>query len=625
MMSIGDAIAFRVLHGILFGAIAIACAIPSFAAEADAPAVVVLNQSTSLRPFPSEIIAGIQSSLSTDSVRPVPLDIEHLDLYQFKTEEYKQSVRDHLRIKYDRQPVPILITIGPAAFDFAIRNREQLWPGAKIVFTAIGKTGAVRPLPAGVTGITMTFFLRDMVRSAEVLVPDLKHVALVGDPFKDQLYFRDFVDELPAVERSYDIIDLMGMSVDEVRSRVSELPDQTAVLYFGINSDQTRRYVSAAEALPAIAEVSNAPVVVNSETFVGRGGAGGLVIRPAELGRDAGQFARRILNGENPEDIKVKNATPAPVFDWRQLRLWQVSEQRLPVGSDIRFREPSIAEKYGMLIAGVVLVLLIQSISIIALFHERSLRKAAEVESRKRMTELAQLNRRATVGEMSAALAHELNQPLGAILACAEAGEMITEEAAPDILELREILNAIKRDDVRASQIIGRIERMVRGRVPELSVENLNDVLQEAADLLRVPAQAYGVNLELSAPVQSLWVRADRIQIQQVILNLFMNAVEAVGTSPEELRTIAIGLIQADALSAEISISDMGPGIPTQNINKIFEPFFTTKSSGMGMGLSIVHAIVESHGGRIWAENPMAGGALFRIRLPLGQVMRRSA
>jgi signal transduction histidine kinase len=91
------------------------------------------------------------------------------------------------------------------------------------------------------------------------------------------------------------------------------------------------------------------------------------------------------------------------------------------------------------------------------------------------------------------------------------------------------------------------------------------------------------------------------------------------------LRTIAIGLIQADALSAEISISDMGPGIPTQNINKIFEPFFTTKSSGMGMGLSIVHAIVESHGGRIWAENPMAGGALFRIRLPLGQVMRRSA
>jgi hypothetical protein len=220
MMSIGDAIAFRVLHGILFGAIAIACAIPSFAAEADAPAVVVLNQSTSLRPFPSEIIAGIQSSLSTDSVRPVPLDIEHLDLYQFKTEEYKQSVRDHLRIKYDRQPVPILITIGPAAFDFAIRNREQLWPGAKIVFTAIGKTGAVRPLPAGVTGITMTFFLRDMVRSAEVLVPDLKHVALVGDPFKDQLYFRDFVDELPAVERSYDIIDLMGMSVDEVRSRV---------------------------------------------------------------------------------------------------------------------------------------------------------------------------------------------------------------------------------------------------------------------------------------------------------------------------------------------------------------------------------------------------------------------
>jgi signal transduction histidine kinase len=241
------------------------------------------------------------------------------------------------------------------------------------------------------------------------------------------------------------------------------------------------------------------------------------------------------------------------------------------------------------------------------------------------MSELAHMNRRSTVGEMSASLAHELNQPLGAILAHTETAEMVVNSPSPDMDLIKEIVADIKRADMRAAEIIQRLRSILKKAPYETMDFDLNEVVREVFDFLAVQAGERGVVLSNVPAEQTLQVHGDRIQIQQVILNLIVNGMEAMADALGAQRKIIGRTAQLDDGFAEISISDSGPGISPDNLRKIFDPFFTTKTEGMGMGLSIVRTIAEAHGGRIWAENHTAGGAVFRLVLPLANVVQQSA
>lgn len=291
-------------------------------------------------------------------------------------------------------------------------------------------------------------------------------------------------------------------------------------------------------------------------------------------------------------------------------------------GSTIRFREPGAWERYRWQIASIGLLLLLETALILGLLYERRRRRKAGIEAHHRIAELAHVNPRATVGELSGAIAHELNQPLGAILRNTEAAELMLGAASPDVTELKEILSDIKHDDERAGEVIGRLRRLL-GKAPlEPQEIDLNEILSEVFAFLSAQASARRVTLDTSLTSQAPRISGDRIQLQQVILNLVMNGMDAIGSAGSRDRHIVGRTSVVGETLVGVSIEDSGPGIPIGNAKEIFEPFFTTKTAGMGMGLSIARTIIESHRGQIWAHNQSAGGAVFRFTLPL--VRRRA-
>jgi signal transduction histidine kinase len=310
------------------------------------------------------------------------------------------------------------------------------------------------------------------------------------------------------------------------------------------------------------------------------------------------------------------------MFDWRQMQRWGIAESNLPPGSTIYFREPTLWERYWWQIALITAVVLAQAGLIAGLLREHRRRQFAEVQSRQRMAELAHVNRFSTAGELTASIAHEINQPLGSILTNAETAQAILKSQRPgiaelpDILELKDIVNDILKDDRRATEVIRRMRSLLKKAPFELKNVDLNEVVQETIRFFSALAVGRRFEMVNAITPDALPVLGDRIQLQQVILNLVMNGIDAMKDTPRENRIISIRTSRVENF-AQLSVSDRGHGIPEDKLKEVFEPFFTSKAEGMGMGLSIARTIIEAHNGLISARNRDHGGASFRIRLPL--------
>ena len=257
-----------------------------------------------------------------------------------------------------------------------------------------------------------------------------------------------------------------------------------------------------------------------------------------------------------------------------------------------------------------------QTALIVVLLNERRRRQFAEAQSRHRLTELAHVIRFSTAGELTASIAHEINQPLGAILSNAETAEEILKSPKPDIAELKEIVQDILQDDRRASEIIRRMRSLLIKAPFELKNLDINEVVRETVELLTTVDVARKVELVTVTASDALPILGDHIQLQQVILNLIVNGIDAMRNTPRENRVISIRTSRVENF-AELSVSDRGPGIPGDKLKEVFEPFYTSKAEGMGMGLSIARTIIEAHQGSISARNQVQGGASFRIKLPI--------
>ncbi|WP_295393122.1 ATP-binding protein [uncultured Thiodictyon sp.] len=232
-------------------------------------------------------------------------------------------------------------------------------------------------------------------------------------------------------------------------------------------------------------------------------------------------------------------------------------------------------------------------------------------------SQLAHASRVSLLGQLASALAHELNQPLGAILRNAEAAELFLAQEPPDLDELRAILVDIRQDDLRASGVIERLRSLLKRRSLAPCALSVGDLLSTVAALTRGDATARKTRLEIAAAPGLPLVMGDAVHIQQVLLNLVLNAMDAVGHLPAERRQVTVGAQRRDERDLEMTVSDGGHGIAPEQLGQLFEPFFTTKPHGMGIGLAISRTIIEAHGGRIWAENNTSAGATFRFTLPL--------
>jgi signal transduction histidine kinase len=600
----------------LIGFLASPC---SLAAEPRPSAILVLDQSDARSPFYSAIFAGLRSTVAKQPGTPVSVFAESLNLARFNGSVYEESFKSHLRVKYADQPPGVIVAVGAVALDFVLRSRTEFWPDVPVVFCMVDEPALVRlSPPADMTGNFVRIRFADMMTVARALVPGIQRIALVGDAWDRQTVFRHFRDEVPPATVAIEVVDLLGLPLEEVRRRAASLPARTAILFLSMVSDGAGNSLWGTEAVSRVASVANVPIVGASETFLGHGAAGGFVLLPGAIGDLAAQLAIRIIEGETPSTIAVTLAdVMRPAFDWRQLQRWGVHSSNLPPGSEIRFRELTAWERYRPEIVAVAAVVLLQAVLIIGLLYQRRRRRAAEVDARQRMAELAHMNRQATVGQLSASIAHELNQPLGAILNNVEAAVMLVDGRFPNGRELKAILGDIKRDDQRASEVIKRLRHLLTPGTVDAQDIDVNEVVREVVEILSALAAARDVKLGAKLAQQRLRVKGDRVQLEQVILNLFVNGIEAIAGAPNGVREIDCRSWASDG-QALISIRDSGPGIPTNHLERLFEPFFTTKGDGMGMGLCIARTIIEAHGGKISAES-RPSGAVFHISLPMAK------
>jgi two-component system sensor kinase FixL len=244
-----------------------------------------------------------------------------------------------------------------------------------------------------------------------------------------------------------------------------------------------------------------------------------------------------------------------------------------------------------------------------------SLRKQADLEAQAHRNEVAHLLRVASLGELSSSLAHELKQPLAAILSNAQAVELFLAQDKYDLQEIREIMREIVTEDMRANEVIDRLRALLRkGEVEPVELD-ANDLIQEVLKLLNqdLTSRAVRVMTELADDLPS--IQGDRVQLQQVLINLILNAADAMSQPAFDSRIITLRSSRVEGV-VEISVTDIGKGIPPGSEEKIFEPYHTTKPQGLGLGLSLSRSIVSAHGGRLWAENLATGGAQFHCRIP---------
>ena len=606
------------ISALLVGVAAFLTPLQVMAEERRSRSILVLDQSDLRGPFYYSVFSGLRSVLSADDRSHITIYTESLDLNRFRGKNHEALLQRYLKEKYQGVPIGVVVAAGAATLELVLRWRSELWPEVPVVFAMVDEIdfGRLR-LPDGVTGNIVKVPLADSVKAARTLVPDLQTVAFVGDAWDGLTVYRNWKGEIPIATSGLKVIDLVGQTMAEVRKQVVHLPDRSAIIYSAMFSDGDGTYYPPATAVGLVAEKANRPIVVAAETFLAPGGTGGFVILPGRMGEEAARLVLRILHGEPASSMApAMSGAVKPVFNWLQMQRWGVRDSDLPSGSEIRFREPGQWEKYRWQTLAVAAVLLIQAGLIWVLLHERHMRADAERESRNHLSELAHANRQATAGELSSTMAHELNQPLGAILTNTETAELVLNSPAPNLSEVKEILADIKRDDIRASEVIDRMRGFLRRAPFEDKAIDLNDAVRKVFDFLSVQASARNVALSFEPSGEPLQVRGDQVQIQQVIMNLVVNSMDAMAAIPNGRSVIGRTEMNGGS-SAVVSIADSGPGIPAEKLNEIFDPFFTTKKQGMGIGLSISRTIVQAHKGRIWAENQREGGAVFRLSLPL--------
>ena len=246
-------------------------------------------------------------------------------------------------------------------------------------------------------------------------------------------------------------------------------------------------------------------------------------------------------------------------------------------------------------------------------------RKQAEEETQLLRQEIAHAGRVSMMGQLASGLAHEINQPLASILRNAEAAELFLQHPVPDLDEIRAILSDIRSDDERAGQVIDRMRGLLKRQPLDTAALDVGALVGEVAALVRIDAATRQVKLDVDVPAGLPQVRGDRVQIQQVLLNLILNGMDALHETRLEDRRITVTARLDGAQLIEIAVGDTGHGIPADKLARIFDPFFTTKPNGMGIGLAVSRSIVEAHGGRLWAENRNGGGAAFRFLLPMSE------
>ncbi|MGZ2384004.1 HAMP domain-containing histidine kinase [Rhizobium leguminosarum] len=560
---------------------------------------------------------ALRSRLLEATNGKIDLFSEFLDLSRFPEVDHVARMARYLGEKYAARRPDVVVALGRESTSFFVANRGTIAPGAKIVAAGFGTATAEKiDLPDDVIGAFSTFDILKTAEMARGLQPDARHLYVVGGSSDfDRSWLTTARVDLKQFSKSYDTTTyLEDLTIDELVERASRVPPDSIILALTVFKDRAGRNFIPRDAIRQIASTASAPVYGPYQTYIDHGVVGGNTVTFEALGRTVGDLVIDAIAGKPVSDLE---APQTYVADARQLKRWGLAEKDLPPGTIQMHKERSLWEEHWIvLVAGGGLVLAQASI-ISVLLLERRRRRDAERSSQLHLLEAVHLNQSATAGALSSSIAHELNQPLSAIRNNAEAASVLLRSANPDHGLIQQILLDIQEDDQRAGDIISRMRGLLKKR-SEIDWQefDLNDVTSSAIHIIHGEAERRGITLTSTQPPGELPVRADKVHVQQVILNLATNAMDAMLDAVPAGRTLTFATGLANE-KAELRVSDTGDGIPEERLIRIFEPFYTTKQAGTGLGLSIARAILETYGGTIRADNRPEGGAVFRVALPL--------
>jgi signal transduction histidine kinase len=549
----------------------------------------------------------------------VNLYTEYLDAMRFDEENYRAPTLEFLRAKYMQRPVDAIVAVSPLALDFVLDHRDELFPNVPVVFASVNRSriGEIARAP-NVTGIAVTRELTSTLDLALMLHPGTRAVFIPAGRSAQEHTWTD--EARSSLQRYHDRVRiefLTDLTMTDLEARVAHLPDHSLVLSAGLMYyDADDQYFLPEEVLRRICRAANVPVYSTGEPELGLGIVGGSLYDMAPVGTAAGAMVRRILAGEPVARIPIETLNPNyAMFDARQLERWGIDERQLPAGAIVRFRTPSLWRDYrGAVLSGAA-ALFLQSLLILGLLYQRRARQRASLESRHNLALAADANRRATVSAMTSSIAHDLRQPLGAILHNTAAAERLLVSGRATPQEMGEILADIRMDNARAREIVDRHSAMLKGREVERTPIDLQGVVRESVALVAHDMRARQIDLQVDLPADICCVVGDRVLLQQVLVNLLVNAMDAMAATPADRRRITVQ-VKRTAATFELSVRDAGTGLPATIDGQQFEPFVTTKPDGLGIGLTISRRIVEAHEGRLVARNNTDGGATFCVTLP---------
>ena len=543
---------------------------------------------------------------------------EALDAFRLPSEEYEPELVSFLERKYRKRPPDLVIAITELSLRFLERYRDKLWPQTPVVFSSVNRFSFEKhPVTPWATGILEDVDPEGTIRLARILQPRARRVLLVaGATDRDAAVVRDVRERLERWQPPLEIQVRTDVTPPRFREEFGRLDMSTILIYISMFRDASGRVTVPREMGRLLSSATSVPTYGLYSTFEGNGMIGGSLIDFEAEGRALAGIARRVLDGVPAASIPVESPRFFSVVDAGVLARFRIPESRVPPGTTIRNRTPTAWELYRWRIVAIAFAIAVETALLVALLAQRRARRSSDEESRRRRQELAHAARLTVVGELTASIAHEINQPLGAILANVKAAEMILASAPPPNPELQEVLADIRADDLRASNVIRHVRSLAVNRAMEMEPVDMNALAEEVCHLLRAEAGRRGVSPELDLAENLPSVRGDRVCLEQVLMNLVLNAMDALEQMPADRRHVVIQSRKDESARVMMRVRDTGPGISPEALPRLFDSFFTTKQQGMGLGLSICRTIVEAHGGSIRAENDPSGGATFQVTVP---------
>ena len=567
-------------------------------------------------------LEGFKSTFPEKFEEPYNLVVEYLDIGRTTDNDYAKHIVKIYNEKIKTSPIDLLITIPPFTYELmqqygldALSNTPTLHFKLPQLADAPTDISSVTHANQNTLEITLNYEISKTLLSAFELFPSYKDVYIISGSSATDMYFTGLTREsVKGFTKSHNFIFRNGITLDSTLNFVKQIPAKSIVIVPMYLSDSKNVPFSTPEALNLISGNCNAPVFPVTDSYSKKkGGIGGNLFSYYFFGEEIGNVAREILHGKQIKDINVGEIHfYKHIYDWQELKRWHLlSSNALPSDAIYFNKESDFLAEYKWYLFSGLLFLILETVLIAYLIKLNIRQKAVarqKVETENLYRTLVREERLMMMVQLTASLSHELSQPLTAILYNSQACLRYMKSGKADPGEVEELLAKIIKDDKRAGSLISSVRSLMKLEIRDKEKVNLNANIQDTITLFEPEALKNHIHVNSHLHQTPVYVFGDKIQLQQVILNLLYNASHALLNVDDVNRKIDI-FQRLDNGSVTVSVRDSGPGIEDEVKENLFNPFVTSRKSGLGIGLAVSQTIIQNHEGKIWADNVPESGA----------------